>query len=181
MQARGPLMIEHRLIERMLAVIQKRLDASDRRAVVDPKFIDTVVDFFRVYADRTHHGKEESIMFRGLGSKHMSADDKRVMDELISEHVFGRESVKSLIEANNHYRKDPEKISEVIEILKVLIRFYPKHIRKEDDVFFPNSRTYLSNEEEQTMLQEFWEFDRKMIHEKYKNVVDESELGHVQG
>jgi hypothetical protein len=29
--------------------------------------------------------------------------------------------------------------------------------------------------EDQTMLKEFWEFDRKMIHEKYKSVVTEFE------
>lgn len=41
----------------------------------------------------------------------------------------------------------------------------------EDDVFFPASRTYFSETEDQAMLMEFWEFDRKMIHEKYKAVV----------
>ena len=31
---------------------------------------------------------------------------------------------------------------------------------------------YLTDEEGQSMLAEFWEFDRKMIHEKYKTVVE---------
>jgi hypothetical protein len=39
-------------------------------------------------------------------------------------------------------------------------------------VFFPSSRNYFSDEEDQAMLEEFWEFDRKMIHEKYKSVVE---------
>jgi hypothetical protein len=30
----------------------------------------------------------------------------------------------------------------------------------------------LSDEEDDAMLQEFWEFDRKMIHEKYMSVVE---------
>jgi hemerythrin-like domain-containing protein len=57
--------------------------------------------------------------------------------------------------------------------LRTLVDFYPEHIKKEDDVFFPASRTYFSNEEDQEMLAEFGEFDRKMIHEKYKAVVRE--------
>jgi hypothetical protein len=28
------------------------------------------------------------------------------------------------------------------------------------------------DEEDQAMLAEFWEFDRKMIHEKYKSVIE---------
>lgn len=56
--------------------------------------------------------------------------------------------------------------------LKILTEFYPKHIEKEDTVFFPSSRAYFCEQEDQAMLSEFWEFDRNMIHEKYKSVVE---------
>lgn len=46
------------------------------------------------------------------------------------------------------------------------------HIEKEDKVFFPSSRAYFSEQEDQAMLDEFREFDKKMIHEKYKSVVE---------
>jgi hemerythrin-like domain-containing protein len=72
MQARGPLMIEHRLIEGMIAVIQRRLDRAAQAQSIDPSFVDTAVDFIRVYADRTHHGKEEDILFRTLRQKGLS-------------------------------------------------------------------------------------------------------------
>lgn len=55
---------------------------------------------------------------------------------------------------------------------QTLVGFYPRHIEKEDKVFFPSSRAYFTGEEDQAMLAEFWEFDRKMIHEKYKVVVE---------
>jgi len=42
-------------------------------------------------------------------------------------------------------------------------------------VFFPASRAYFSEEEDQALLVGFWEFDRKMIHEKYKVMVKEFE------
>ena len=69
MQARGPLMIEHRLIERMLKLVNKVLIKIEKQETVDPVFVDTVVDFIRTYADRTHHGKEEDILFRELKKK----------------------------------------------------------------------------------------------------------------
>jgi hemerythrin-like domain-containing protein len=176
MQARGPLMIEHRLIERMLSVIQRALDTVAQTQSIDPYFVDTAVDFIRIYADRTHHGKEEDILFSDLRKKDLSHEDRRVMNELIEEHIFGRETTKALVEANTRYRKgDEAAFAELTSRLKTLVDFYPRHIAKEDKVFFPASRTYFSDHEDQAMLSEFWEFDRKMIHEKYQSIVKDYE------
>jgi hemerythrin-like domain-containing protein len=96
------------------------------------------------------------------------------MEELVKEHRFGRQTTKSLIEANNRYRNgDETALSGIVDNLQTLIEFYPKHIEKEDKLFFPSSRAYFTDKEEQAMLGEFWEFDRKMIHEKYNSVVEE--------
>ena len=179
MQARGQLMIEHRLIERMLSVIKDILANIESNNNVDPAFVDIAVDFIRVYADRTHHGKEEDILFRELKNKPLSTDDRRVMNELIEEHVFGRQTTKALVDANTRYRNgDETALADIADKLLILVQFYPKHIEKEDKVFFPSSRTYFTDEEDQAMLAEFWEFDRKMIHEKYKSVVEGLERRH---
>lgn len=176
MQARGPLMIEHRLIEQMLNVIQEKLNNAEKIKSIDPLFVDTAVDFIRVYADRTHHGKEEDILFRDLRKKNLSGRDRQLMDELIEDHTFGRRTTKALVEANDRYRNgDRESLGEITACLKTLIDFYPKHIKKEDDVFFPAYMAYFSEKEDQAMLSEFREFDRKMIHEKYRAVVREFE------
>jgi len=176
MQARGPLMIEHRLIERMIFQIEDSLAQIESTQKVDPLFVDTAVDFIRIYADRTHHGKEEDILFRDLSKRSLSAEDQRVMDELIQEHVFGRQTTRALVEANTRYRNgDASALEDIADKLRTLVEFYPKHIEKEDKIFFPASRAYFTDEEDQAMLTEFWEFDREMIHEKYKSVVEELE------
>ena len=173
MQARGPLMIEHRLIERMLSVIKGVLEKIESKQKVDPVFVDTAVDFIRVYADRTHHGKEEDILFRELNKKALTSEDSQIMKELIEEHVFGRRTTEALVEANTRYRNgDEAALADITAHLKTLTEFYPRHIEKEDKVFFPSSRTYFTDDEDQAMLVEFWEFDRNMIHEKYKSLVE---------
>jgi hemerythrin-like domain-containing protein len=180
MQARGPLMIEHRLIERMLSALKEISAniASENR--VDPVLVDTAVDFIKVYADRTHHGKEENILFRELNHKPLSSEDRQVMNELIEEHIFGRQTTKALAEANTRYRNgDATALSDIVDKLQTLIDFYPKHIEKEDKVFFPSSRDYFTDEEDQAMLAEFLEFDRKMIHEKYKSLVEALEMKRI--
>ena len=174
MQARGPLMIEHRLIEKMIHIIEKKIQIARQEQSIDPSFVETAVDFIRVYADRTHHGKEEDILFRELRKKNLTEKDQKLMNELIEDHIFGRKTTKALVEANTSYRKgNLESLSKILDCLNTLVDFYPKHIKKEDDVFFPSSRNYFSNEEDQSMLAEFWEFDRKMIHEKYESIVKE--------
>jgi hemerythrin-like domain-containing protein len=165
-------MIEHRLIERLINTIKNTLTQIESTQKVDPVFVDTTVDFIRVYADRTHHGKEEDILFRELDKRPLSPEDRRVMEELIDEHIFSRQTVKALAEANARYRKgDESALAEIAARLLALVLLYPKHIEKEDKLFFPASRAYFTNEEEQAMLMEFREFDRRMIHDKYKSVV----------
>jgi hemerythrin-like domain-containing protein len=174
MQARGPLMMEHRLIERMLSVMKRVLSEIESKREVDPVFVDVAVDFIRTYADRTHHGKEEDILFRELKKKPLSPVDLRVMNELIEEHEFGRQTTRALVAANARYRSgDNAALADIAAKVRTLIEFYPKHIEKEDKIFFPAARAYFTDEEDQAMVREFWDFDRKMIHEKYKSLVEE--------
>jgi hemerythrin-like domain-containing protein len=166
-------MIEHRLIERMVSLIRDALANIESTQKADPLFVDAAVDFIRSYADRTHHGKEEDILFRELAKRPLSAEDHRVMNELVQEHIVARGTTKALMEANVRYRNgDVSALGDIAASLRRLVEFYPTHIEKEDKVFFPASRAYFTDEEDQAMLAEFWEFDRKMIHEKYRTVVE---------
>jgi hemerythrin-like domain-containing protein len=157
----------------MISTIKDVLVQIESTQEVDPLFVDTAVDFIRTYADQTHHGKEEDILFRDLSKRALSAEDQQVMKELIEEHIFGRQTTKALVEANTRYRKgNKSALADIVDKLRTIIDFYPKHIEKEDKVFFPAYMAYFTDEEDQAMLAEFWEFDRKMIHEKYRSVVE---------
>lgn len=174
MQARGPLMIEHRLIEKMLAIIEEALAGIEANQRIDPLLVDAVVDFIRIYADQTHHGKEEDILFRQMDQKPLSAQDRRMMEDLIEDHKLGRRTVAALDQANTRYRGgDGAALPDIAESLRALVDFYPPHIEKEDKVFFPAARAYFTEEEDAAMLAQFREFDQRMIHEKYQSLVAE--------
>jgi len=176
MKPRGPLMMEHRLIEKMLKAVEEEIARIGNGKKLDPVFIDSVVDFIMTYADRTHHGKEEDILFRDLEKKKMSARDDSMMRELIDEHKFARRIVGELVDAKKKYvNGDASALGIMIDRIKVLTGFYPEHIKKEDKVFFPDTEKYFSGPELEKMLDEFWSFDREMIHEKYKKFVQELE------
>jgi hemerythrin-like domain-containing protein len=172
----GPLMIEHRLIEKMIAVMKKNLKAIEEQSYIAPGFIETTVDFIRTYADRCHHGKEEDILFRELKKKTLTAQHKKTMEELIEEHVWARKTTKALLEAYTRSQQgNTEIISDVAAHLKALVDFYPQHIEKEDRHFFRPVMDYFTQAERDVLLEEGFEFDRKLIHEKYKTVVENAE------
>jgi hemerythrin-like domain-containing protein len=169
----GPLMIEHRLIERMIRQIEVELLSIDQTDEVDVLFIDQAVDFIRTYADRCHHGKEENILFRELDKKPLTADQKRLMQELVEEHIIGRNTIATLVAARNRYASgDQTALGEIRKALSALVQFYPKHIDKEDREFFIPVMNHFTEKEKDQMLQEGLDFDAGLIHEKYQKMVE---------
>lgn len=83
MNPSGPLRKEHRLIEKLLTLIYHETLLMKKQKRVNPVFIDTAVDFIKIYADRTHHGKEEQILFDTLKERKLKEEDRLMMEELI--------------------------------------------------------------------------------------------------
>lgn len=183
MQPIGPLMIEHRLIERMVALMRQELEriraniaVDPEFAFVDPVFIDTAVDFLRIYADRCHHGKEEDILFAELATKDLTPDLKKTMDDLTADHVQAREYTGELVKAKENYlRQEPDAVNQILSYLDRLTSMYPQHIETEDRHFFIPCMEYFTAAEKDALLERMYEFDRKMIHERYQGVVSEIE------
>lgn len=169
----GALMIEHRLIERMVAVLDDRRGRLVGSGWTDPDELDGAVDFIRTHADRCHHGKEEDILFRELALKPLDSHHAIVMGGLVEEHVYGRATTARLAEANARLRRGDEEAAAVVaEALGDLVRFYPAHIEKEDKHFFIPAQEYLSEAEREAMLGEFKGFDMSLIHDRYRAAVE---------
>lgn len=83
MQPIGLLMKEHRLIERMITLLETELQKSKKSLEVDTNFITVAIDFFKNYTDRTHHGKEGNILFKTLSKTNLSEELKRIMNQLL--------------------------------------------------------------------------------------------------
>ncbi|MGE5418215.1 MAG: hemerythrin domain-containing protein [Acidobacteriota bacterium] len=173
----GSLMIEHRLIERIINVFKKQLQNANTTPAPDFGFIDEVVDFIRTYADRCHHGKEEDILFKSLEQKPLTSEQKLILDELLDEHKWARQATGQIVEAKKRFLNgDQTALHEIVSVGLELAEFYPKHIEKEDKHFFIPVMNYFSKNEQEAMLSEFQVFDAELIHEKYRGVVLYSEI-----
>ena len=167
------LMIEHRVIGRMIRIVKLKTQEIKRTNEPDQAFIEALIDFIRTYVDQNHHGKEEDILFRDLKKKKISTEHKKIMNELLREHFVGRQTTSQLEAAKNHYYNGKkEELSVILEKMGSLATLYPRHIEKEDKHFFLPCMDYFSRKEKDDMLEEFWRFDSTLIHKKYSEVVE---------
>jgi hemerythrin-like domain-containing protein len=151
MKTIGILMAEHRTIEKMLSQL-------------DEQPVDNVIQFFRIYADAIHHGKEEAILFSKLAGKELKKEHKEIMNKLLEEHQKGREII-SRMESNKGNDKT------VKECKKEILELYPQHIDTEDNHFFMPVRAYFTEEEQKQIDEESKEFDKKQDKTKYQDMV----------
>lgn len=168
----APMMIEHRLIEKILPVIDAVKGEMERTGKVDTAAVAAIVDFFRTYGDEVHHGKEEAIYFHELAKKKIPPAERSLMEELIREHQQARGIIGELAGALDRYEKgDPAARKDIENALGKLPGLYREHIRKEDKVLFLPSLDAFSRAEQQELLQRMRAYDGKMIHEKYRREV----------
>ena len=57
------LVDEHKLILRMIALVEKNTELLDQGKFRNWQFYLDAVDFIRAYADHFHHAKEEDVLF----------------------------------------------------------------------------------------------------------------------
>jgi hemerythrin-like domain-containing protein len=150
------------------------MDRIAKTQKVDSNFIVAAVDFFRTYADRYHHGKEEGILFQSLSRKELSTTDQKMMFDLSMEHAYARKTVRNLERAKEAYLAGvANALNDIAQYLSALVELYPKHIEKEDNHFFIPVMAYFTGEEQDDMLKKFIAFDQDFTNKKYQQIVEE--------
>jgi hemerythrin-like domain-containing protein len=74
---------------------------------------------------------------------------------------------------NCKYRQgERQALTTIIECLRYMADFYPKHIEKEDKRFFIPCMACFTPEEKDAILNEEYEFDKKLIHQIYREKIN---------
>jgi hemerythrin-like domain-containing protein len=166
---------DHRVIEKMLAVLEKLTQSPAEPLETWEK----VVDFIRNFADRCHHLKEEKILFPALEERGVPRQGGPI-GMMLLEHEEARAYVRGMADGLELAKGDPEAATPIIfGNAEAYLRLLRQHIDKEDDILFEMADEALTPEEQKKLLREFEEHEAKEIgsgvHEKYLKIAEELE------
>lgn len=167
---------EHRVIERVLAVIQKLTDASSHLSIEQWR---KAIEFIRGFADQCHHLKEEKLLFPAL-EKHGIPLEGGPIGMMLQEHEEGRGYVSAMVEALAHAEEDPKASKKALaENAQAYLCLLREHILKEDEVLFNMADGTLSPDEQKQLVRQFEEHEQSEIgsgvHEYYLGIARELE------
>jgi len=151
---------EHRLIETVVKALGGVAAALEKGQPADAAMLATAVEFFRVYADKLHHGKEETLFFPILVKRGVPAQGCPI-GGLNHEHEKGRVLVRALADQAPAYAQGKPGAKEaMLEALHGLVDLYQNHIWKEDAMVFPMADKVLTAADQTELTEKFGEVDR---------------------
>lgn len=173
MTATDVLQAEHEGILAMLGVLGA-LENAARRSKLDRADAAGVVGFFRNFADRCHHGKEEKQLFPALAAAGMPVENGP-LGVMLAEHDRGRAFIGQMVSALQDAGPSGERAFAAAaagyrDLLTV-------HINKENRVLFPRAEEILSEREKERLQKAYEAIERdemgEGVHERYHATIGE--------
>ena len=178
MQPIEDLKIEHDAVQVTLRILDKicgRFEGAGKE--LDIRHMDQLLDFFRVFVDQCHHGKEEELLFPALetiGVSHKGGP----LEVMLHEHQQGRELVRAMADAIDQFKKgDWTAANEFVQAAREYINLLNQHIYKENNVLFPLAEKHLSEKKLAELSQGFELIETKKIgigrHDEFHKMLDD--------
>ena len=137
MEAAKILMEEHRVIERVLTSLEvaaARLKAGEE---IRPGFFLTAAEFIKKFADRSHHNKEEGVLFPAM-EKAGIPNEGGPIGVMLAEHQEGRRLTAAMREAADKLAAgDATAREQVVDNALQYVVLLRAHIAKEDGILYP--------------------------------------------
>jgi len=168
------LMQEHRVIEQVLDCLELIAEKSSDKGVLDVESAEQAIDFFRNFADRCHHGKEEDCLFPLLESKGFSREQGPT-GVMLEEHEAGRNHVRGMVEAISAVVVGNQQAQETfVSHAVAYVQLLRQHIQKEDHCLFQMADQTLSAEDQKQLLESFAHVEHDDLgpgtHERYLDI-----------
>lgn len=177
MTATEVLRHEHKIILKVLDAVRHEAHAIADTGKLSVENLNKMLDFFQVFVDRCHHGKEEEYLFPTMQKRGLPAD-KGPIPVMLHEHVSGRNAVKAISEALARARQGDAAAKEAVAAnLAILDEHLRSHIDKENEVLFPMADKVFTLEDQQALIASFDRHEAEEIgegvHEKYHQLAHE--------
>lgn len=146
---------EHDAILRMLDATEETARQLAAGAPVEPRILEGLLEFFRLFADQCHHGKEEDLLFPKLAEKGLPRNMGPI-GVMLLEHDQGRALVRQMADAAADHKAGREdaagRWAESARSYAALLR---EHIAKENHILFVMAERMLTAEEQQELSAQF--------------------------
>ena len=146
---------EHEAIVRMLdvsGVVAERLAAGTK---IEPEILSQLLEFFHLFADRCHHGKEEELLFPLLERKGLLRAGGPI-GVMLDEHTQGRAQMERMTAAAEAYRNGDanagQRWASAMNRYAALLR---QHIDKENHILFELADRLMTPAEQAEMVAAF--------------------------
>lgn len=168
------LMKEHEGILFGLSILEKMVNMLEAQDCVDQDDLARIVDFFTLFADKCHHGKEEGIYFPEMEASGIRKENGPI-GQMLLEHVEGRGFIALMRESlSGKIRTDL-----FIESGGKYIKLLRNHIEKENTILFPLADRTIPWERQASLLERFEEHETRVMgegtHDKLHAVLHEFE------
>lgn len=154
------LLEEHRLIERLLNLLEDSAGRLERGEPVPPSMLSGMLEFVQVYADAGHHGKEEGLFFPALAARGLEPDESAI-GAFRAQHEAGRALVREMRDALPAAgRGDTASAQAFAASARDYVALLREHIRLEDDLFVRYALEYLTADEDAALRARMDDEDR---------------------
>ena len=172
---------EHKIVLLVLNGAEREARSIQTGNGVHVEEIEQMVDFFRTFVDRCHHGKEERHLFPSMHGKGMPLD-AGPLAVMLHEHELGRGAVRAIAEALDRVKRGEAAAGpDLAAALLGYVELLRNHISKEDNVLFPMADRILPAEEQSGLAMAFEKVEEEEIgagvHERYHELAHR--LGHT--
>jgi hemerythrin-like domain-containing protein len=171
------LMHEHRVIEQVIACLEVMTSRCEAGQALDTTSASEALDFFRIFADRCHHGKEEDLLFPAMEEKGFSREQGPT-GVMLREHDVGRYHVHGMSKAIERIASgDSTAHAEFVAHSRSFAALLRQHILKEDHCLFPMADRALSAADQEQLRRSFEKVGHDDleagVHEKYVAIADQ--------
>lgn len=177
------LIHEHNTIRIMLSIMSKIARNIKTDQGFDTKDIEKIIDFIKTFADKCHHGKEETSLFPALVLAGIPLDNGPV-GVMLNEHNIGRGYINGLVSGVEDYNKNFANSSGLIEAcLTNYVNLFQDHIQKEEDVLFPMTNKVLNVQKQNEIFEQFEIIKEEVVgngvHEQYLILLNQLEIKYI--
>lgn len=169
---------EHRLILRMVSLVENKSDLVEQGSFTDWQFYLDAVDFIRNYADRYHHAKEEDTLFTALIANGMPQENSPVAAMHMA-HDQGRAFVRGMEEAAARaLAGETGHEAATIENARGYAALLREHIDTEDNILYPLAERTLPQEVRPAMVTAYQEAEAAVpadFTDRYREMIERYE------